>query len=181
MTLTYQLNRNDFLQYHLFVASQTPRIKKKRIRSWLTVTAVMTLLGLLFYQSSNMFLAYYFFIFSIVSFVFFPLYQRAQYKQHYKKFIEDSYKDRMRKPVTIKLTDTTIEASDPGSISTIKLSEMNHITETGDYFYLKFKIGEYLILPKTGINDPLALKQELKQLSSRLQIEFIEALNWRWK
>lgn len=181
MTLTYQLNQNDFLQYHLFVASQTPRIKKKRTRSWLTVTASMALLGLLFHRSSDTFLAYYFFIFSIVSFVFFPLYQRMQYKKHYKKFIEDSYKDRTGKPVTIKLTDTTIETSDPGSTSTIKLSEMDHITETGDYFYLKLKTGGHLILPKTGINDQRALKHELKQLSNRLQIEFIEVLNWRWK
>jgi len=58
---------------------------------------------------------------------------------------------------------------------------VDNITETGDYFYLKLKTGGHLILPKAGTNDRNALRHELKQLSSRLQISFIEDLHWRWK
>lgn len=181
MTFTYPLSQNDFLQYHLFVASKTVRIKKKRRRSWLTVTAVMALLGLLFYQSNNTFLACYFFIFGAFSLLFYPLYQRIQYRNHYNKFVEDAYRNRIGRPVTLKLTDTAVETRDSGSASSINLSEIENITETGNYFYLKLKTGEYLILPKKAADDINSLADELKQRCSRLQIQYIEEQNWKWR
>ncbi|WP_018628903.1 YcxB family protein [Niabella aurantiaca] len=181
MILTYQPNQNDFLQNHLFIASKTVRIKKKRRRSWLMVTAVMALLGLLFYQSGNTFLARYFFIFGIFSLLFYPLYQRVQYRDHYDKFIEDAYRNRIGRPITLKLTDAAIETTDSGSTSSIHSSEIENITETGDYFYFKLKTGAYLSLPKKAADDIHALTDELKQRCGRLQIEYIEELHWKWR
>src|SRR5687768_16831339 len=94
MTLTYQLDQNDFLQHQLFLASKTGRIKKKRTKSWLTVSGCMFLLSFIFYQSDNSFLSYYFLAFGIVTVFLYPLYQRQQYKNHYAKFIADTYKNR---------------------------------------------------------------------------------------
>ncbi len=40
MTFTYILTENDFLQNQLFVASKSKRVKKQRIKSWITVSLV---------------------------------------------------------------------------------------------------------------------------------------------
>jgi hypothetical protein len=181
MTLTYQLDQNDFLQHQLFLASKTDRIKKKRTKSWLIVSGTMFLLGFLFYQSDNTFLTYYFLAFGIVTLIFYPFYQRQQYKNHYAKFIAYTYKNRFWKTANIHFGENVIETIDVSGESKINLSELESVIETGEYFYPSLKTGGHLIIPKTKISDASQLRQELRQLCERLKINFIEDLNWKWK
>ncbi|MEO6232539.1 MAG: hypothetical protein ABJB11_12080 [Ferruginibacter sp.] len=181
MTLTYQLDQNDFLQHQLFLASKTDRIKKKRTKSWLIVSGAMFLLGFLFLQSDNSFLFYYFLAFGIVTLLFYPLYQRNQYKNHYAKFIADTYKNRFGQTANIHFGENAIETNDVTGESKINLSELESITETGDYFYPGLKTGGHLIIPKLKISDVSQLRQELKQLCQRLKINFIDDIIWKWK
>lgn len=181
MTLKYQLDQTDFLQHQLFLASKTDRIKKKRTKSWLIVSGTMFLLGFLFYKSDNSFLSYYFLAFGIVTLIFYPLYQRQQYKNHYAKFIADTYKNRFGQTANIHFSENAIETNDISGDSKINLSELENVTETGDYFYPSLKTGGHLIIPKSKINDVSQLRQELRQLCEKLKISFIEDLNWKWK
>lgn len=181
MTLVYQLDQNDFLQHQLFFASKTDRIKKKRTQSWLFVSVTMILLGYLFFQSDNSLLAYYFIAFGIVTLIFYPFYQRHQYKNHYAKFIADTYKNKFGQTVKIHLTENSLETNDVTGEYRINLSELESVTETGAYFYPSLKAGGHLIIPKSKISDVSQVRQELKHLCERLRINFIEDLNWKWK
>ncbi len=181
MTLKYQLDQNDFLQHQLFLASKIDRIKKNRIHIWLIVSGTMFLLGLMFYQSNNSFLFYYFMVFGIVSLIFYPLYQRQHYKNHYAKFIADTYKNRFGQTANIHFAENAIETNDVTGESRINLSALENVIETGEYFYPSLKTGGHLIIPKSKISDVSELRQELRQLCGRLKIDFIEDLNWKWK
>jgi len=145
------------------------------------VSGTMLLLGLLFYESSNPFLAYYFWGFGIISFLFYPLYQRKHYKNHYEKFIDDTYKNRVGITAEITFDDFAIHTTDVTGESRINLSELENVTETGDYFYLSLKTGGHLIVPKSKIGNVPELRVKLKELAGRLNIEFIEDLKWKWK
>ena len=181
MTLTYQLDQNDFLQHQLFLASKTERVKKKRTTSWLTVSGTMFLLGFLFFQSNNPMLGYYFLALGIIALLFYPLYQRHQYKKHYARFIAETYKSRFGQTANLHFSEHAIETSDSSGEAKINLSELEHVTETGDYFYPKLKIAGHLIIPKSKISNVYQFRQELKQLCQRLGINFIEELSWKWK
>jgi len=141
----------------------------------------MLLLGVLFYASSNSFLANYFFGFGIISLIFYPLYQRELYESHYEKFVDDFYKYRFGMTVEISFSDFPIHTSDITSESKINLSQLEHVTETLDYFYLSLKTGGHLIMPKLKIGNVAELRVKLKELAGRLNIEFIEDLKWKWK
>ncbi|PVD52399.1 hypothetical protein DC498_09840 [Terrimonas sp.] len=181
MTLTYQLDQNDFLQHQLFLASKIDRIKKKRLKSWLIASGTFFLLGFLFFDSNNPLLAYYFLAFGIVSLIFYPLYQRNQYKSHYAKFISDTYKNRFGQTANIHFAENVIETNDITGESKINLSELENVTETGEYFYPSLRTGGHLIIPKSKISNIPQLRQELRQLCGRLKINYIEDLNWKWK
>jgi hypothetical protein len=181
MTLTYTLDQNDFLQHQLFLASKTDRIKKQRRRSWLIISGSMLLLGIMFYQSNNMLLFYYFLALGILSLIFYPLYQKRRYRNHYAKFIADTYKDRFGQNANITFSELAIETNDITGQSKINLSALKNVTETPDYFYPKLKTGEHLVIPKSKIDKVPELRNELRQLCERLGIPFIEDLNWKWK
>ena len=181
MTLTFSLDQNDYLQEQLFSASKTSRIKKQRLRVWMIVSWSMVVLGVLFYQNKNMFLTYYFLALGIISFLFYPAYQRWHDKNHYAKFIADNYKYRFGQTTHAEFTEFAIECTDITGGSTINLTAIKNITETADYFYPKLKTGETIIIPKSKIDAVSELRMELKQICSRFSIDFIEDLNWKWK
>jgi hypothetical protein len=181
MTLTYTLDQNDFLQHQLFLVTKTDRIKKKRIKSWLVVSGSMLLLSFMFYQSNNSFLGNYFLGFGFITLIFYPLYQRRQYKNHYAKFIADNYKNRIGLTAKITFSDSVIETYDITGESKINLSDLEAVTETPEYFYPSLKSGGHLIIPKSKITDVSQLRLELRQLCEKMKIDFIEELKWKWR
>ena len=179
MTLQYTLNENDFLQHQLYVASKNKRIKQQRKRTWLIYSGSFLLLSLMFYQSDNKFLTYYFLIFGLLFLCFFPFYQKWHYKNHYKKFINENYKNRFGQAENISLTEDCIETKDITSESKLNLTAIENITETSDYFYIKMKAGGHLIIPKSGVESVDGLRDKLKRFANKLSIDFILNLNWR--
>jgi hypothetical protein len=181
MTLNYTLTENDFLQHQLFVASKTGGIKQQRRSTWLIYSAALLLLSLMFYQSGNTLMTYYFLIFGIIFLCFFPFYQKWYYKNHYQKFITDTYKNRFGQTININFSDKCIETTDITGQSQINLGEIENTTETSNYFYLKMKSGGHLVIPKQKLDNVENVRQELKKFCSKLSIDFIDDLNWRWK
>lgn len=181
MTLTYNLDQNDFLQHQLFAASKSDRIRKKRIRSWLILSCSWLLLSLAFYQAHNTFLANFFLAYGIITLIFYPFYQRSYYKNHYAKFIGDTYKNRFGKTSNIMFTETAIETYDITGEAKINLTQIENVTEIVDYFYLKMKSGGHIIIPKYKINNSSEVREKLKALCDKLSIDFITDLNWKWK
>ncbi|HEX5153995.1 MAG TPA: hypothetical protein VFW07_21260 [Parafilimonas sp.] len=179
--MTYKLDQNDFLQHQLFLASKSERIKRQRTTTWLILSATLLFLSHLFYKSGDNVLFYYFLISGILIFIFYPFYQRRHYKNHYNKFIADTYKNRFGQTANIKFTDSVIETTDITGESKINLTELENVTETGSYFFPKLKTGGHIIIPKAKIDNVNELKNVLKQLCENLNIDFVEDLSWKWK
>jgi hypothetical protein len=179
--LTYILTENDFLQNQLFIASKSKRVKQQKRKAWLLYSAALLLLGFLFYQSNNTILSIYFLTFGLLTLFFYPLRQKSHYKNHYQKSIADIYKNRFGLTANINFTDAHIETIDITGESKINLSEIESIIETSSYFYIKIKTGGYLIIPKQQLASIDNVRQELKVLSGKLSVDFLEDLKWSWK
>jgi hypothetical protein len=181
MILKYSLTENDFLQQQLFAVSKSERIKKQRRKSWLINSFAILVLSFLFYDSGNKFLAYWFLAIGILFICLLPFYIKAHYKNHYKKFIAETYKNRFGIDSTIKFNDDFIETFDTTSESKINLSEIDQIFETGEYIYLKIKSGGVLIIPKLKIENLVGLRETLLKIADKLNVKFVSELNWKWK
>lgn len=180
MTLTYSLTENDFLQHQLYTASKNKRIRNQRIRTWLLVTVGCLMLSYIMY-ANNPFGYYYFLSFSGLTLVFYPLYQKYQYKRHYRKFIQENYKLRFGETCTLVFSDDTVDITSPSTEIKINYSGLEAVNEIGQYFFLKLKTGGDIIITKAGIDNLQEFRQKLAEIKEKYHLTESVDLNWKWK
>lgn len=181
MTLKYSLDLNDYLQFQLYTASKSKRIKNKRIKSLLIVMGIFLMLAVLFFQKEERVLMYYFIGCSVLSLIFYPLYLRNHYKKHYQRFIAENYKFRFDEECVITFNENLIQTIDRTGESKVKISEIEEIAEINGYFYLKMKTGGALIISKLKIENPERVKEYLNSLANGLGVRYVIEPNWKWK
>lgn len=180
MRVQFSLDPVDFVQYLLFVASHNKRLKSKRIKSWLIVSGCILFVSALAY-AENKSLAVILLIAGIITLIFYPFYQRSQYRKSYEKHVKDHYRDRFARLASIDIKNDSIEISDSTGESKLYLSEMVSTTETGEYFFLAIRSGGHIIIPKRKIKNIDELKKFLQSFCEQLKIKYIQELNWKWK
>lgn len=180
MRIEYTLDKNDFLEYQLFAASQSDRIKRKRRRNRLLVPVVYFFLGIWFLYSGNYPIAIIGLCFAVLWFLFYPFRERRLYIKHFKAFVEENHKNNFGKPVTVELGDDTIFAKDSGSESKILTSELKEINEIPSLIVLGLKSGNSLIISK-NVSDLNAVRDRLKELSESLIVPYYTKDLWQWK
>lgn len=70
MFLKYGLTEMDYVQHLLFTASKFDRTKKRR--NWITTTAVIFGIGVIFYLSKVMNKVYYCLVTAVITLIFYP-------------------------------------------------------------------------------------------------------------
>jgi hypothetical protein len=177
-TITFQ--KEDFLQYQLYTASKSKRIKGTRRKSWLITSVSFIMLSLVFYEADKAFFTYYFLVAGIASLAFFPVYQKSRYKKHYEKYVDENYSQRVKAPCEIDINQPNIFTRDKTGESTINTSEIIEINEIAEYFFLKFSTSVSLILPKRGF-DYTDMLIELKRIADNNNFAINKELDWQWK
>ena len=170
MTLEYSLTEDDYLQHQLFLASKSEKIKKKRINSWILTTLAFLSLGFILYSNKPKFMSYYFLTAGVLSAFLYPLYLRYYYKNHYKKFIADRFKNCFGLIATVKFNQDDIETFDITGESKINLSQLEQINEIPNYIYLRLKSGGSLIIPKLQISNIDIVRTELQTISTGFNV-----------
>lgn len=181
MTIELKIDENDYLNYQLFVASQSKTIKRKRNRNKIIIPILYLLIGTSGFYNNSIFMGIVFCIFAVLWFFLYPLWERNNYIKHYKNFIQENYKDAFGKSAFLEISDKTIFIKDEVSDSKLLTSEIKEIYEIPTSIYIRMKAGKTLILPKSKIPSIQELKSELIRLSSVLKINYISDENWVWK
>lgn len=177
MKLEYNLNENDFLQHQLYTASKTERIKIQRRKSWIFVTLTFFIISVLFIKNNEKLTFYSFVIIGLITLVFYPFYLR----NHYQKFIKDTYKNRFGENAVIQFLETEFLTNDSNSETKLKYSAFEEFNEIGDYFFLKLKTGGSLIIPKLKVENLNELKVEIKNIAEKYNVKQNVELEWKWK
>ncbi|MFM2269964.1 MAG: hypothetical protein RL757_3405, partial [Bacteroidota bacterium] len=128
----------------------------------------------LFFTVSNDMMMYAYAILGILTPIFYPIYAKRRYYNHCKKFIAETYKDRLDEPRKIIFDENGIYCFDDYSETKMKFSIIENITETNQYFYLKIKGSQSLIIPKSNVADVDVVKTHLKALADKLKIDYIK-------
>jgi hypothetical protein len=179
MIITLVLSAEDYLTYHLYTASKSKRIKNKRYKSWLITTVIFFLFSYLL-KDTNEFLTYYFLVAGVLSLVFFPLYQRYRYKKFYWKFVNEKLQYKFDKECVIDFRQDAIGFKDATGEGKINTTEISGISEISTHYFIEFKAGESLIVPKKLINGNSFLP-ELIALFQNPNIIVNNQLSWKWK
>lgn len=181
MILEYSIEEKDFLEYQLYTASKSDRIKAKRLRNKVVSAIIYIVGGFFLLLLNNYALAITFFILGLLWFFIYPLWERQHYVKHYRSFIRENYKDKLGQPVTLELNNEHIIARDNGSESKVMTKEVVEINETSATFYLKLKGGQSFIIPKDKIKTVDSLTNKLKELANFLTIKYNLDDSWEWK
>ncbi|WP_157489781.1 hypothetical protein [Flavobacterium sp. CF136] len=89
------------------------------------------------------------------------------------------YESRFNKEVELQVSDSLLQVKSVAGKFDFNLSQIDFISETNEYFIIKLKI-EAIIIPKKRLENVNILKGDLTKLSEKLNIEFINNLNWKW-
>jgi len=178
MKVNYQLTNSDFLEYQLYTSSKSELHKKRRFRSRIIIPIIYLLFGLyLANKNENSGIGIMFGGIGIGWFAFYPVYSKWRYKRHFKKHVEENYKNRINKPVEIDFDENSVNAKDFTSESKIKGTELKELIETKNHFFIKLRTDLSLIVPKHSIENELEFKKRITELGA----EYINELNWEWK
>jgi hypothetical protein len=177
MKLQYTLSAQDYLDYYLFTASQSPSIRKKLQNERVILLLITVAFGIYFYATGKVFMAVIFGLWAIAGELWFPQYFRYRYKKHYEKFILENYAKRIGAIINLEIQEDAIYSNDQYMEGKFFLSKVEKIEETPAYFYVKLNIGSHFIIPKKSTQQVDELRNTLKARG----LTIVEHPNWRWE
>ena len=178
MNFQFKLSFDDFLQYQLYTVSQSKRVKKKKMRSWIRIPALLGLLAI-YMSFKNLDYATSYGILAATWALGYPLYFKWLYKRHFSKHIKENYKSKIGETINLSLTENTLISEDDGSEAKIKFKEFADIIELPNNLILRTKKGDALIVPKT-MNDYKLLAPLLIEKASKNNITWLNETLWKW-
>jgi len=181
MQFKFKLFHDDYLKYQLFAASQSALIIKRRKLEWLFSTLFFLILAIIFLITHIYLLVYYFSGLTLLSALFFPYYSRSRYKKHYSKNLKHTFFRNFGSEVHVEFTEDAFRTLDAKSESKISFSDLSSISEIESHFFIHFKSGASLIIPKTTSISSFDIKNELVSIASKQNIKYNSFPDWKWK
>ncbi|GAA4139037.1 hypothetical protein GCM10022216_16740 [Sphingobacterium kyonggiense] len=180
MDISYILREEDYLQFNLYVASNSKVVKRRRILSRYVVPAAYLIFALISFYMNAMIMGVIFLIFSILWVLLFPAYEVKKYVKAYKKYIQSNLSRSLNNQVELKVKDDFIYLNDHTSEHKISIASLYELVELPSIFLLSSDVGSAILIPKDQIDVSL-VKQNLMDLSRTHKIPLIEKLDWKWR
>lgn len=182
MKITYELEHSDFLTNQLYLASKSSRIKKKRIKNKLIPALIYVVLGIMCYiKTNNILILSGFMSLGILWLLFFPIWERKHYMQHYQSFIHENYQARFNQIVSLEFGQDYLFFQDDFTEGKIANHSILSIIELKELILLHIGVGQNILLPKAQIADVDQLIMYLKEWAKNLNIEYKNQQSWQFK
>jgi len=180
MKINISLTEKDFLEYQLYGASKSKNIKSQRVRTLIILIVTFCIMLFYAYNSIDSF-PYFLLILYIFILVIYKIFESKRYINHYKKYINENYKERFGITFNLNFTENQIiEESNLGESKT-NYTALTEINEIENYYFLKLITGQSLIIPKREINDINTFKIKLSEIKNTFGLKENIELNWKWK
>lgn len=175
MKYTYKIEKEDLLEFQLYIASKSEVLAKKRRNNRAILIAASTLFSGYFFSSDEVIMGIYFAVMVVLFVLFYNKYFSWKQKLNYSRFIQANYANRFGMEETLETFPDKIHVKDNFGEGDVKASELKSVVEIGSHFFINLESGSSLIIPKAQVNTN-ALKNDL----ARLKTTFEEDLNWSW-
>ena len=116
-------------------------------------------------------LLFYFFILCFSSF---------NIRKQLKNFVQHNYQNRFNTTIHIEFTETHIITITPTSKSEVLQSAIAQIISIPEYFFIQLATNETMIIPKVALKRDKEGSLFFKNIAQKLNIQFIQKLNWKW-
>ncbi len=176
MQYTYKVEKEDLIEFQLYVASKSEILIKKRRNSRALLVAASVLFAGYFFTNDEIIMGIYFSVMVVLLLLFYYKYFSWKQKLNYGRFIKANYASRFGMEETLETFPDKIHVKDNFGEGDVKASELSGIVEINNHFFINLVSGSSLIVPKKQV-DVANLKKELK----RLKTPFEEELSWSWK
>ncbi|AFM04371.1 hypothetical protein Fleli_1986 [Bernardetia litoralis DSM 6794] len=178
MKIEYTLTEEDFLEYQLYITSQSKSIQKKRLIAKFTVPLMYIFIGIFFYFYNNNQNAILICIFlAALWLLIYPLYSKYRYKRFYLNHIKKKYTDKLDHVDALKLGNNNyFYVKEQGKEGKVKTTDADKLIELKDHFFLQMKKGGAIIIPKTYVLNGEAFKQQI----ANLNIAYLNDTDWKW-
>ncbi|MDD2981890.1 MAG: hypothetical protein PHQ74_00745 [Crocinitomicaceae bacterium] len=189
MILKYSIGADDFLNFQLFTASESPVVKRRRLKSKLAFAILYIAFGLFFVVDSKWVYASTFFVLAILWFFFYPLREKRMYERNYKNFILENYRNRFDKEATMEITNAYIQTKDGVNKGKALLSEVSEIVEMPTAIYLRLNTAQTFMLPydriefleSSDVKNTQEMILKFKEIANLNQLKYTDLTNWKWK
>lgn len=176
MKYTYKIEKEDLLEFQLYVSSKSDILSKKRRNNRAVLVAASLVFCGYFFTSDEMVLGIYFGVMVVLFVLFYYKYFTWKQKLNYGRFIQANYASRFGMEETLEVFPDKIFVKDNFGEGDVKASELKGIVEIGSHFFINLASGTSLIIPKAQI-DVAAMIKDL----SKLKRPYEKQLSWSWK
>ena len=181
MKIEFILSEADLLTHQLFAASKSKRVQKRHAKGKLFLLLIYMVVGLFIWERNGVVTGGIFFLVCLPLYLLYIYMERKQYVTHFKKYVNDVYKDRAATTTTIDIQDKLITMRDGTNESAVPFSEVEVIYEIGSMYSLGLNTGQSIVIPKNNVQPVDNLSPFFHQQADRLGIPFQQELNWKWK
>ncbi len=181
MNLTYTLTFQDFLNFQLFNASESPRVRKKRARNRWSVAFLFLVMAIVYLLINTQYLmSMVCLLLSILWYWLYPLRDASMYRKHYLNHIRDVRADQLGAFATVEITTDQIKMHSNSINTEIATSEVQDVVEIPENMLIRLNGGMAVIIPKGQVNLE-ETREFLKRFASELQVPYRALLDWKWK
>lgn len=178
MTISYALTADDYLVNNLYGSSKSDLHNKRRFRSRVIIPLLYFVFALFSYFSNgNEKMALIFGCVAILWFALYPRYSKWRYKNHFKKTIKESYKNRIGQTVSVEFKENNLFSKDLTSETSIDYIEFKDLVNLRDHYLLRLQNDLTIVIPKHAIEDVSFLPTLFDQLGKPV----VDEINWVWK
>lgn len=189
MILKYSIGADDFLNFQLFTASESPVVKRRRLKSKLAFAILYIAFGLFFVVDSKWIYASTFFVLAILWFFLYPMREKRMYERNYKNFILENYRNRFDKEATMEITNESIQTKDGVNKGKASLNEVSEIIEMPTAIYIRLNSAQTFMLPyeriefveNSGVKNSQEMILKLKEIAQLNHVKYTDKTNWVWK
>ena len=178
MKIEYTLKEEDFLEYQLYITSQSKMIQKKRLIARFAVPLMYVLISVGFYFYNNNQNAILICIFlGALWLLIYPFYSKYRYKRFYLNHIKKNYTDKLDHVDALKIGNNNyFYITQQEKEGKIKTTDAEKLIELKNHFFLQIKTGGAIIIPKNYVLNTETFKQKIADLN----IDYLNETDWRW-
>ncbi|MDD4993103.1 MAG: YcxB family protein [Paludibacter sp.] len=182
MRIEYVLDKEDFLQSQLFLASQSKQVTTSRRKSRLRVPVLYLILAFALFVIDENSVASVFIAIGGLWYIFSPVLYRKRYIRFVEKYIDEHFVNRLGKPESISIGDEYIEILDYQGETKVKVTEITEVTEVRDYYFLKMSSGSCIFIPAYKLpTQRKELGEVIVDLVETAGVKQTVNLDWKWR
>lgn len=181
MKLQFQLSEEDFLNFQLFMASQSTAVRKRRAKGKFFMLLIYMALGIWIWSSYGTISGGLFFLVCLPLYFLYAWMDRRQFVQHFRKYIQTQLQDQLKNPVTLDMESAQIRMSYNQNESVIPMADIQVIHEIPTLVILLLQGGQSIIIPRPALTGSQADPAYFKQLAEAHQLTYNHQPAWKWK